>query len=357
MESVSDEKHAANTGPWGTARYNLSMRAMVLHKPGPVKEAPLRLEEVTLPVPHEGELRVQVRCCGICHTDLHIVEGELSLPCLPIIPGHQIVGFVEARGSHVRTHKEGDRVGIPWLHSTDGTCYYCRHGSENLCDNAQFTGFHVDGGYAEFAVVGEDFAYRIPDIFSDEHAAPLLCAGIVGYRSYRISGARAGDRLGLYGFGASAHLVLQLARYQGCEVYVFTRADTHRELATRLGAAWAGRAEDNPPAPLDCAIIFAPAGSLVPLALRTLRKGGTLALAGITMSLIPEIHYSLLYQERAIRSVANSTRQDCREFLELAGQAPLRTEIQLFDLAHANQALQALKASEIRGAGVLRIPA
>jgi alcohol dehydrogenase, propanol-preferring len=333
------------------------MRAMVLHKPGPVEEAPLRLEEVTLPVPHDGEVRVQVRCCGICHTDLHIVEGDLALPHLPIIPGHQIVGFVEALGPHVRMHKEGDRVGIPWLHSTDGSCYYCRHGSENLCDNAQFTGFHVDGGYAESAVVGENFAYRISDKFSDEHAAPLLCAGIVGYRSYRISGARPGDRLGLYGFGASAHLVLQLARHQGCEAYVFTRADTHRELATRLGAVWAGRAEDNPPAPLDCAIIFAPAGSLVPLALRTLRKGGTLALAGITMSAIPEMDYSLLYQERTIRSVANSTRQDCREFLDLAAQASLETEIELFDLAQANEALQSLKKSQIRGAGVLRIAA
>src|SRR5439155_3731414 len=196
------------------------------------------------------------------------------------------------------------------------------------------TGYHVDGGYAEFVLVHEAFAHSIPRKFSDENAAPLLCAGIIGYRSYRLSGARSGCRLGLYGFGASAHLVLQLARYEGCEVFVFTRADTHRELATRLGAAWAGRAEDNPPPPLDCAIIFAPAGSLVPLALRTLRKGGTLALAGITMSPIPEIDYSLLYQERAIRSVANTTRQDCREFLELAGQASLRTEIPLLDLAH-----------------------
>src|SRR2546427_4184234 len=325
------------------------MRAMVLERPANVETSPLTIQDVTLPIPRPGEVRLQVRCCGVCHTDLHIVEGDLALPKRPVVPGHQIVGIVDAVGRDVRVIKEGDRVGIPWLYSADGTCDYCRHGFENLCDNAQFTGFHVDGGYAEFAVVGEDFAYRIPDIFSDEHAAPLLCAGIVGYRSYRISGARAGDRLGLYGFGASAHLVLQLARYQGCEVYVFTRADTHRELATRLGAAWAGRAEDNPPAPLDCAIIFAPAGSLVPLALRTLRKGGTLALAGITMSPIPEIDYSLLYQERAIRSVANSTRQDCREFLELASQASLRTEIQLFDLAHGNQALQALKASEIVG--------
>jgi propanol-preferring alcohol dehydrogenase len=333
------------------------MRAMVLHKPGPVEHAPLRLEEVTLPVPHEREVRVQVRCCAICHTDLRIVEGDLALPRVPVIPGHQIVGIVEALGPQARKFKEGDRIGIPWLHSTDGTCYYCRHGSENLCDNVQFTGYHVDGGYAEFAVVGEEFAYHIPNSFSDEHAAPLLCAGIVGYRAYRISGVSPGDRLGLYGFGASAHLVLQLARYQGCEVYVFTRADTHRELATRLGAVWAGRAKDPPPAPLDSAIIFAPAGSLVPLALRSLRKGGTLALAGITMSAIPQLDYSLLYHERAIRSVANSTRQDCREFLELAARASLNTEIEVFDLAQANQALHALKNSEIKGAGVLRVAA
>ena len=331
------------------------MRAIVVHKPGPVEQAPLRVEEVTLPMPHEGQVRVHVRCCAICHTDLHIVEGDLSLPHAPVIPGHQIVGFVEALGPGVRVSKEGDRVGIPWLHSTDGTCYYCRHGSENLCDNAQFTGYHVDGGYAEFAVVGEDFAYRIPNVFSDEHAAPLLCAGIVGYRAYRISSARAGDRLGLYGFGASAHLILQLARFQGCEVYVFTRSQSHRELAIQLGAVWTGRAEDIPPAQLDCAIIFAPVGSLVPLALRNLRKAGTLALAGITMSAIPQLDYSLLYQERSIRSVANSTRQDCREFLELAAEASLRTEIELFDLGKANEALQRLKKSEIKGAGVLRV--
>ena len=331
------------------------MQAMVLGKPGPVENSPLRLQEVALPVPRAGEVRVQVRCCAICHTDLHTVEADLPLPRLPLIPGHQIVGVVDSLGPGSHVLKEGDRVGIPWLHSTDGQCDYCLRGFENLCDHAQFTGYHVDGGYAEFATVREDFAHPLPETFSDENAAPLLCAGIVGYRAYRLSGARSGSRLGLYGFGASAHLVLQLARYEGCEVYVFTRAQAHRDLAAKLGAAWVGSAEDMPPHRLDASIIFAPAGSLVPHALRVLRKGGTLALAGITMSPIPQLDYSLLHDERVLRSVANSTREDCREFLFLAADAGLRTEIQLFDLDQANHALQALKQSKIQGAGVLRI--
>jgi len=296
-----------------------------------------------------------VRCCGLCHTDLHTVEGDLQLPRLPVVPGHQIVGIVDALGPGTNICKEGDRVGIPWLHSTDNQCDYCRRGLENLCDQAQFTGYHVDGGYAEYTVVDENYTYRIPEVFSDENAAPLLCAGIIGYRSYRLSGVRPGQRLGLYGFGASAHLVLQFARHQGCEVYVFTRTPIHRELAQRLGAAWVGSAEDTPPQPLDAAIIFAPAGALVPQALRVLRKAGTLALAGITMSSIPSMDYSLLYHERVIRSVANSTRQDAREFLQLAAQVPLQTEVEIFELEQANQALQALKGSKIKAAGVLRM--
>ncbi len=328
---------------------------MVLKTPGPVDGSPLRLEEITLPLPGPGEVRVEVRCCGLCHTDLHTVEGELPLPKLPLIPGHQIVGFVDVVGRGVRTLKSGDRAGIPWLHWTCGKCAYCRMGLENLCEYAKFTGYQVDGGYAEFAVVHEDFAYPIPKIFSDENAAPLLCAGIIGYRSYRLSGIRRGERLGLYGFGASAHLVLQFARHLGCEVYVFTRGQSHRDLAKKLGAAWTGTAEESPPSLLDAAIIFAPAGSLVPHALQNLRKAGTLALAGITMSQIPALDYSLLYHERTIRSAANSTRQDCREFLELAAEVPLQTEIQIFELEKANQALQALKRSEINGAGVLQI--
>jgi propanol-preferring alcohol dehydrogenase len=283
------------------------------------------------------------------------VEGELPLPRLPLIPGHQIVGIVDAVSEGVRALKEGDRVGIPWLYSTDRQCDYCRRGLENLCDHAQFTGYHVDGGYADFTIVHEDFAYPIPNIFSDQNAAPLLCAGIIGYRSYRLTGIRPGERLGLYGFGASAHLVLQLARHQGCEVYVSTRTESHRDLATTLGAAWVGSAEEKPPHSLDASIIFAPAGSLVPHALRALRKAGTLALAGITMSPIPQMDYSLLYHERVLRTVANSTRQDCREFLDLAAAVPLQTEVQVFELDQANHALQALKKSEIRAAAVLQI--
>ena len=271
------------------------------------------------------------------------------------MPGHQIVGVVEGLGPDAKIFKKGDRVGIPWLHSTDNQCDYCRRGLENLCEHAQFTGYHVDGGYADYTVVHENYAYPIPEVFSDENAAPLLCAGIIGYRSYRLSGIGSSQRLGLYGFGASAHLVLQFARHQGCEVYVFTRTPIHRELAERLGAAWIGSAEDTPPDQLDASIIFAPAGALVPQALRVLRKAGTLTLAGITMSPIPSMDYSLLYQERVIRSVANSTRQDAREFLQLAAEVPLQTEVEIFKLEEANQALQALRKSQIKAAAVLKI--
>jgi alcohol dehydrogenase, propanol-preferring len=331
------------------------MRAMVLEQPADVTTSPLKLQEVTLPIPRAGEVRLQVRCCGVCHTDLHIAEGDLPLPKIPVIPGHQIVGIVDAVGADVRVIKEGDRVGVPWLYSADGTCDYCRHGFENLCDQARFAGYHVDGGYAEHVVVREDFAHPISKNFSDENAAPLLCAGVIGYRSYRLSGAHADSRLGLYGFGASAHLVLQLARHEGCEAYVFTRSQAHRDLAKRLGAVWVGAAGDSPPQPLDSSIIFAPAGSLVPHALRVLRKGGILALAGVTMSPIPQMDYSLLYEERQIRSVANSTRQDVREFLELAAEIPIRTEVQVFELDQANLALQALKKSQIKAAAVLHV--
>lgn len=331
------------------------MRAMVLEQPRPAEQSPLILKNISEPAPSHGEIRVRVRCCGLCHTDLHTVEGDLSLPKLPVVPGHQVVGIVDALGSGVNNFKEGDRVGIPWLYSTDGSCAYCRRGLENLCDNGRFTGYHVNGGYAEAVIVGQNFAHGLPDTFSDENAAPLLCAGIIGYRSYRLSNIQSGERLGLYGFGASAHLVLQLARHHGCEVYVFTRAAEHRELAKQLGALWVGRAEDAIPKPLDAAIIFAPAGSLVQNALRALRKGGTLTLAGISMSQIPALDYSLLYHERTIRSVANSTRQDCREFLQLAAAAKLKTEVQVFQLERANEALQDLKNSRIKAAGVLRV--
>ncbi|MBI1939910.1 MAG: zinc-dependent alcohol dehydrogenase family protein [Acidobacteria bacterium] len=334
------------------------MRAMVLVQQKPAEENPLEPREILEPTPGPGEIRVRVRTCGVCHTDLHIVEGDLPLKRASVVLGHQIVGVVDAAGDGVRSFREGDRVGIPWLYSTCGECAYCRKGRENLCENARFTGYHVDGGYAEATVVSESFAYRLPDAFSDTEAAPLLCAGVVGYRALRLSNVAPGERLGMYGFGASAHVILQVARHMGCEVYVFTRAESHRELAKKLGAAWAGGAKDQAPGLLDSAIMFAPAGSLVLDALRALRKGGTVALAGIHMTPIPEIDYdTLLYHERTVRSVANSTRQDVHDFLRVAAEVPVRTEVECFRLEEANRALQAMKHSKLHAAGVLKISA
>jgi propanol-preferring alcohol dehydrogenase len=298
-------------------------------------------------------VRLKIHTCGVCHTDLHIVEGELDLPHLPVIPGHQIVGTVDALGEGVTIHQPGDRLGVPWLNETCGTCRYCQSGKENLCENIRFTGMHANGGFAEYTVVNEKFAYPIPDIFSDVAAAPLLCAGVVGYRSLRLSRVQPGQRLGLYGFGASAHIIIQIARHWDCEVFVFTRSRHHRELAQSLGAVWTGGAEDDPGALMDSSIIFAPAGWLVPEALRLLDKGGTLALGGIHMSPIPEMPYDLLWHERTVQSVANSTRQDAVDFLQVAAQIPVKTNVEEFPLAQANETLQRLKRSEINGAGVL----
>lgn len=332
------------------------MLAALLRAPGPIEESPLVIADIPEPPVREAEVRIRVRCCGLCHTDLHTVEGELELPKLPVIPGHQIVGDVESLGPSVRRFREGDRVGIAWLHRSCGVCRYCRDGNENLCDRAEFTGLHADGGYAEFATVDEAFAYAVPSGFTDHQAAPLLCAGVIGYRALRLSETRRGERLGLFGFGGSAHIVIQIARYWGCEVYVFTRSPSHQEHARELGAAWVGRAEDSPPERLRAAIIFAPAGELVLDALRVLDRGGTIALAGLTMTPIPQIDYAkLLYHERKIRSVANATRRDAEELLALAGEIPIRTEVEIFALAQINQALQKMKRSEIRGAGVIEI--
>ena len=333
----------------------MKMRAMLLEQPRPVEKSPLRAVELEVPAPAPGQVRVRVSCCGLCHTDLHIVEGDLAAHKLPVIPGHQIVGTIDAVGRGARERHEGDRVGIPWLYSTDGECRYCRHGQENLCERGRFTGYDVNGGYAEAVTIGEDYCYPLPSGFADEHAAPLLCAGIVGYRSYRMTGVRPGDVLGLYGFGASAHIVLQVARQQGVNVFVFTRTAVHAKLAGRLGAGWIGDTKQQPPAHLDAAIVFAPAGALVPEALRAIRPGGTVVCAGITMSSIPQMDYELLYRERILRSVANSTRQDARDFLELAAQIRVQTEVQVFSLRDANLALQDLKHSLIAGAGVLKI--
>lgn len=329
------------------------MRALVLHAPAPVEEAPLRWEERDSPEPGEGEVRLVVRACAVCRTDLHIVEGEVAPARLPLVPGHQVVGIVEAVGPKVGRWRGGERVGLPWLYSTCGTCSFCRRGRENLCDSARFTGLHADGGYAEQVIAPADFVHPLPPDFPDEQAAPLLCAGIIGYRALRLSQVQPGERLGLYGFGASAHLVIQVARFWGCEVFVFTRTPAHREHALRLGAAWAGEAQEQVPAPLDAAIIFAPAGDLVPWALRAVRKGGVVALAGIHMSPLPAMDYGLLYGERVLRSVANSTRQDAQELLELATLVPLHTDVEVFPLEKANEALLRLKQSRITGAAVL----
>ena len=331
------------------------MRAIVLDRQCAIDDSPLELRDVPWPEPGPRQIRVKVHCCGLCHTDLHLVEGDLPPHKLPVVPGHQIVGTVEKTGGEVKKYRRADRVGVPWLHRTDGTCTYCRRGLENLCEHGQFTGYDVDGGYAEFAVVDEDFAYPIPPQFTDENAAPLFCAGIIGYRAYRLCGAQPGARLGLYGFGASAHIVIQFARYLGNDVSVFTRSENHRKHAEELGATWTGTAEQRPPQPLDAAIIFAPAGSLVPEALKATRKGGTVACAGIVMSQIPAMDYDLVYHERVLRCVANSTRQDAKEFLELAAQVPIRTEVEIYALKDTNRALQNLKHSRITGAGVVRI--
>ena len=330
------------------------MRAMILREPKPAEERPLELVDLPLPEPHPGEVRLRVRACGVCRTDLHTVEGDLDLPKLPLVPGHQIVGVVEAAGEGATRFQPGQRVGVPWLYKTCGQCEFCKQGLENLCEDAQFTGLHVDGGYAETMVVPENFAYPIPDGFSDVAAAPLLCAGIIGYRALKLSRIKPGQRLGMYGFGGSAHVTIQVARYWGCEVYAFTRSEGHQELARKLGAAWVGRAEDTPPAKTHGAIIFAPAGKLVLDALRVLERGGTVALAGVTMTPIPEIDYDrLLYWERSIRSVANFTRQDAQELLQIAAEIPIQTSVQTFPLEEANEALLALKRSEIDGTGVL----
>jgi propanol-preferring alcohol dehydrogenase len=317
-----------------------------------VEQSPLELTDLPVPAPGDDELLIRVRVCGLCHTDLHTVEGEISSK-LPIVPGHQIVGVVEQAGANVGNFRVGDRVGVPWLHHSCGDCEFCRSDRENLCARAQFTGFHVNGGYAEYAGALAQFAVGIPDGFDDAHAAPLLCAGIIGYRALRLSNVRPQQTLGLYGFGASAHLAIQIAVRWGCDVFVATRGAEHRRLATELGATWVGAAEDVPDATLHAAVMFAPAGTLVPEALRSLRRGGTLALAGIYMTPIPELKYERLYHERIVRSVANATRDDARQLMRLAGQIPLRTEVQTFPLEDANRALVTLKRSEIHGAGVL----
>ena len=333
------------------------MKACILRSPAAIETNPLESIEVPTPEPGTGEVLVRVRACGVCRTDLHVIEGELPPRKSPVIPGHQVVGAVEKQGENARRFAIRARVGIAWLHRTDGTCEYCKAGAENLCDHPAFTGYTVNGGYAEYIVAPEDFVYAIPEGFPDEQAAPLLCAGIVGFRSLRLSGIKPAGRLGFYGFGAAAHVAIQVARHWNVEVYASTRDARHQKLAMELGAAWAGGTFDEPPKKLDAAIVFAPAGEIVPAALRALKKGGLLVLGGIHMSPIPSFNYELLYQERMIRSVANNTRQDGADFLRVAAEIPIRTHVQIFPLQEANRALNALKNDAIPGAAVLGVSA
>ncbi len=331
------------------------MKAQVLEGFGPAESGPLRLKDVPVPAPGPHDVLLRVLCCGVCHTDLHTVEGELPDVRLPRVPGHEVVGMVEKTGEKAGRFKPGDRVGAAWLHSACGECSFCGTGRENLCREARFTGLHFDGGYAEFAVVPEAFAYRLPEGPPTENIAPLLCGGIIGYRSLRKSGIRPGGRLGLYGFGASAHIALQIAVHEGCRVYAFSRSEEHRALALELGAGWAGGPEDVPDARLDAAVIFAPVGRLYVNALKNLERGGTVVSAGIHMSPIPEFDYSLLYHERKMSSVANATRNDGEELLRLAAEIPIRTTVEVFPLEQAGEALKAMKAGRINGAAVLRV--
>jgi alcohol dehydrogenase, propanol-preferring len=329
------------------------MRACLLHSASPIEKNPLDFTEAPRPEPGKGEVLVRVKVCGVCRTDLHVVEGELPPRKSPVIPGHQVVGVVERVGEGAQRFRPGTRVGVPWLHSADETCEYCRAGMENLCDHPTFTGYTVDGGYAEYAAAPEKFVYPIPESFADEQAAPLLCAGIIGFRCLRLSGIKAGGRLGFYGFGNAAHVAIQVARYWGAEVYACTRGASHQKLARELGAVWAGEATEQPPAALDAAILFAPAGELVPPALKALKKGGVLVLGGIHMSPIPQFDYELIYHERVMRSVANNTRQDGEDFLRVAAEIPIRTQVTLYPLREANRALNDLKRDRVNGAAVL----
>jgi len=325
------------------------MRAMILEATG----GALRPVDRPIPEPGSGQVLIRVRACGVCRTDLHVVDGELPDPKLPLVPGHQIVGTVERSGPGATQFAPGTRVGVPWLGWTDGSCPYCQTGRENLCERARFTGYQIDGGYAEYTVADERFCFPIPAGYPDDQAAPLLCAGLIGYRSLRLAGdAR---RLGIYGFGGAAHILTQVARWQGREVFAFTRpGDTTRQaFARELGATWAGGTDTLPPEPLDAAILFAAAGELVPTALRAVARGGVVVCGEIHMSDIPSFPYDLLWQERSIRSVANLTRRDGEEFLALAPRVPVRTEVQTYPLEAANGALAALRDGKVRGAAVL----
>ncbi|MCS7240308.1 MAG: zinc-dependent alcohol dehydrogenase family protein [Candidatus Bipolaricaulota bacterium] len=331
------------------------MRALLLGEQKPAEEGPLALAELPIPEPGPGQILVLVLACGVCHTDLHIAEGDLPLRKSPVVLGHQVVGEVAALGPGVTRFQQGQRVGLFWLAWACGECPFCQRGQENLCSNAQFTGYTVNGGFAEYTLAFADFAFPLPKDVPPEEEAPLLCAGLVGFRALKLSGAQKGEVLGLYGFGASAHLVIQAAHFWGLRVFVFTRSPAHREQARELGAEWVGGPEERPPEPLHAAIVFAPAGWIVPQALASTRPGGTVVLAGIHMSPIPEMPYRLLWEERVVRSVANATRADGCAFLRLAQEARIRPEVQVFPWEKANEALLRLKRAEIKGAAVLKL--
>jgi propanol-preferring alcohol dehydrogenase len=332
------------------------MKAMVVDTPAPIETNPLHAIELPAPEPGSREILIRVGVCGVCRTDLHVAEGDLPPRHPRIVPGHEMVGVVERCGPGCARFRPGDRVGIAWLRETCGTCVYCRRGRENLCPNARFTGYDHDGGYADFAVVREEYAYPIAATLADDEAAPLLCAGIIGYRAIRRAEVRPGSTVGLYGFGGSAHIAIQVLRHWGCRVFVMSRGDKHRELAESLGANWIGSAEERPPAPLDAAILFAPAGNLVLPALEALDRGGILAIAGIYLSPIPQLDYERhLFYEKELRSVTANTRADGQEFMKLAGEIPIRTHTTAFGLGEANVALNLLKHDELQGAAVLRI--
>lgn len=327
------------------------MRAMILEEQG----QPLVAAEILDPVPQKGQVLIKVHACGVCRTDLHVVDGDLKEPKLPLIPGHQIVGTVIDASTSSGTIKDGDKIGIPWLGGSCGTCRFCRTERENLCGKARYTGYQIDGGFAEFCVADERFCFPIPQGYSDLQAAPLLCAGLIGYRSYRFTGE--GKKIGFYGFGAAAHILIQVARYHNREVYAFTRKDDieGQEFAKKLGAVWAGSSEELPPEPLDAAIIFAPVGELLPLSLKAVDKGGIVVCAGIHMSDIPSFPYEILWMERSIKSVANLTRRDGEEFLKLAPRIPVETEVHPYPLANANEALDDLRHGRLTGAAVIVI--
>ena len=329
---------------------------MLLRAPGEIATRPLALTEAAVPEPGPGEVLVRVEVCGVCRTDLHVVEGDLAPQRAELVPGHQVVGRIARCGPDVATWRDGERVGIAWLHRACGACRFCSRGDENLCLDPRFTGWHANGGFAEYAVAPAEFVYRVPGSLPAREIAPLLCAGIIGWRALVRSRARRGSRLGLWGFGASAHIAIQVARHLGCDVYVFSRATLHGELARELGATWVGGSNDLPPVPLDAAILFAPAGELVPVALERLDRGGTLAVAGIHLSDVPALDYQRhLFQERTLTSVTANTREDGRVLLHLAGAIPIRTHTTLYPLERANEALADLKSDRVRGAAVLAI--